>query len=172
MEFEEVINKRKSIRKFIDKIVEREKIGKLLNIILKAPSGGNLQAYKIFVLSNKNIQKKLVPLAKNQSVLEEATYVLIFCIDINRSKEKYGNRGEILYALQDTTIACTYAHLAAVDLGLSSVWIGGFNEEAVKEILKIPEDLRPVAMLPIGYAGIDPENTSRRNPEDIVKFIM
>jgi nitroreductase len=170
MEFQELIEKRKSIRRFSDKPVEKEKLEKLLEIINKAPSAGNLQSYEIFVVQNKDMQTKMYEYAKKQHFLIEASYVLVFCINPKRA-ERYGDRGRSLYSLLDAAIACTYAHLAAVDLGLGSVWVGAFNEEFVSELLKLPKALRPVAMLPIGYAGEDPEPRSRRELNDLVKFI-
>jgi nitroreductase len=170
MEFLELINKRKSIRKFSDKPVEKEKLENLLTAINKAPSAGNLQSYEIYVVKNKELQKKMYEYAKKQSFLMEATYVLVFCTNPERAG-KYAERGRSLYSLLDAAIACTYAHLAATDLGLGSVWVGAFNEEYISELLSLPKELRPVAMLPIGYAGEDPEPKPRRELNDIVKFI-
>ncbi|MBU4225016.1 MAG: nitroreductase family protein, partial [Chloroflexi bacterium] len=71
-------------------------------------------------------------------------------------------------SVQDATIACTYAMLAATALGLSTVWVGAFEEDAVREALGIPQELLPVAMLPIGYAGKKPRITPRRELNDLL----
>jgi nitroreductase len=93
---------------------------------------------------------------------------LIFCANPMRSVERYAERGVELYCIQDTTIACTFAMLAAKALGLDTVWVGAFNEQAVSEILLLPESLRPIAMLPIGYAGKTPNPRPRRSLNDLV----
>lgn len=170
MEFFEVLHKRRSVRKFSEKTVEKEKLDKILEMTNKAPSAGNLQSYEIFVVHSKDKQKQMVALARKQTFLEEASYILVFCANPKRAA-KYGPRGENLYAIQDAAIACTYAHLCAVELGLSSVWVGAFNEESIQNLLGLPENLRPVAMLPIGYAADNPAPTPRRGVNDLVKYI-
>jgi nitroreductase len=170
MEFLDLIQKRKSVRKFTEIPVENEKLQKLLEIITRAPSAGNLQSYEIFVVENKEIQQKMYEYAKKQTFLVEATYILVFCSNPERAAQ-YGERGRTLYTLLDTSIACTYAHLAAVELGLSSVWVGAFNEDFISELLELPKGLRPVALLPIGYAAEDPEARPRRQIRDLVKYI-
>ena len=61
--------------------------------------------------------------------------------------------------------------MAAHSLGLSSVWIGSFDEEKVSEILKLEKDIRPVAILPIGFSNETPEVTNRRSSEQIIHRI-
>jgi nitroreductase len=73
-----------------------------------------------------------------------------------------------LYCIQDATIACTFAMLAATALGLSTVWVGAFNEDQVREIIHAPAGHRPVAMLPIGYAAEVPRIRPRRKLNDLV----
>jgi len=73
-----------------------------------------------------------------------------------------------LYALQDATIAATYAMLAAADLGLGSVWIGAFSDEGVWQAIGSPEGSNPVAILPIGYAAEEPPKTARRRLDGLV----
>jgi nitroreductase len=58
--------------------------------------------------------------------------------------------------------------LAAQELGLSTVWVGAFQEELVRQAAGIPSDLTPVAILPIGYAGEDPRSRPRRKLDDLV----
>jgi nitroreductase len=94
--------------------------------------------------------------------------VLIFCAHPARSQEKYSERGVGLYCIQDATIACTFAMLAAKALGLDTVWVGAFDEVQVSKIAHIPTDLRPVVMLPIGYAGRVPSVRPRRALGDLV----
>jgi len=76
--------------------------------------------------------------------------------------------GEELYSLQDATIACTFAHLAAVALGLGSCWIGAFNDNAVRQVIGAPQNMRPVAILPIGVPADMPEPRERRPLSDLI----
>jgi len=172
MKFGQVIKNRKSIRRFLAKEVEEEKLQKILEIANRAPSAGNLQAYKIYLLKDKNIQEELTKVAGGQGSIAQASVSLVFCAAPTISLARYGARGETLYAVQDATIACCFAWLAAVDQGLSAVWIGPFDEEKVKEILNIEKDLRPVAILPIGYSAETPPETPRKNLSDLIYKIQ
>ena len=89
----------------------------------------------------------------------------MFCTDPSRSAEKYGERGRELYSIQDATIAGTFAMLAAVDLGLSTVWVGDFDEESVRKVVGDPG--RPVVMFSLGYAAEEPKPAGRRAIEEI-----
>ncbi len=97
---------------------------------------------------------------------QEAPVCLVFCADPSRSAPKYGERGSELYSVQDATIAATYAMLAAVDLGLSTVWVGAFDEEKVQELVG-DRSVRPVAMVAVGYPAEEPQATPRRAIEEI-----
>jgi nitroreductase len=171
MEFLEIIEKRKSIRKFSDKPVEKEKLDQLLSIINKAPSAGNMQSFKIFVLTNKEIKKKLWEFKPNQTFLMESTFILVFCQDKEQNRERFGERGQNFYSVLDAAIACTFAHLATFELGLGSVWVGAFEENIVKKSLTLPEHLSPIALLPVGYPAESPDPKPRRKIDEIVEFI-
>jgi nitroreductase len=168
MDFFEIVKARRSIRLFTDRPVEEEKIERVLETALAAPSAGNLQAYKIYVVKSAEGRAVLAAAALGQDCVRTARVVLVFCTNAAQAAKKYGERGERLYALQDATIACTFAMLAIAELGLATVWVGAFREEAVWQALGSPAGLSPVAMLPIGYAGEEPAATSRRPLEKLV----
>jgi nitroreductase len=76
-----------------------------------------------------------------------------------------------LYSVQDATIACTYAMLAATAAGLSTTWVGAFSDERVHRAIGTPAGVRPVAILPIGYAAEEPDDTVRRKLADLIHEI-
>jgi nitroreductase len=168
MDFFKIVEDRRSMRKYAETPVEEEKLHKILETANKAPSAGNLQAYEIFLVRKLEQRHALVKASWDQEFLAEAPVVLVFCINPARSAVKYGERGTNLYSLQDTTIACTYSQLAAKALGLDSVWVGAFDEHAVSEILHLPQNLRPVVLLPVGYAGKEPHPRPRRELRDLI----
>lgn len=168
MDFFQLIEERRSMRKYADLPVEEGKLQQILAAINRAPSAGNLQAFEVYLVRSLKQRRALVRAALDQEFLAEAPVVLVFCAEPDRSAVKYGQRGATLYALQDATIACTFAMLAAKALGLDTVWVGAFDEAAVSELLRLPPDLRPVAMLPVGYAGKDPKPRPRRELSDLV----
>jgi len=171
MEFFEVVKNRHSVRAFKDKEIEKEKLEKLLYVANSAPSAGNLQAYQIFLVRKSAQKIALANAAYEQDFITQAPVNLIFCAERLRSASKYGKRGAELYSIQDATISAAYVHLAAVDLELGSVIVGAFDEDAVRKILNIPNVLRPIIILPVGYPNEEPEITPRRKINDLVKEV-
>jgi len=171
MEFFEVVRNRHSVRAFKDKEIEKEKLEKLLYVANSAPSAGNLQAYQIFLVKKPTHKIALSNAAYGQDFITQAPVTLIFCAEPLRSASKYGKRGSELYSIQDATISASYVHLAAVDLELGSVIVGAFDEGAVSKILNLPDMLRPIIILPIGYPNEEPGITPRREISDLVKEV-
>lgn len=170
MEFFEVVGQRRSIRAYQPKGIEKETLQRILKCANAAPSAGNLQAYELVVVTDDKTKQALARAALDQEFIAQAPVVLVFFQNPRRSAIKYGRRGTELYALQDATIACTYAQLAATALGLASCWVGAFDEEPIGRLLKAPSGLRPVALLPIGYPAEEPYLTGRRPLRELVRW--
>ena len=175
MDFFEVVRTRQSIRAFTAQPIEPEKLQQLLDAINRAPSAGNLQAYEIYAVTNLVVLNKLVAASRlrtrGQDYITQAPIVLVFCANAARSAQRYVERGKTLYCVQDATIACAYAQLAATALGLATVWIGAFDEEVVRRAIDVSGDLRPVAILPIGYAAETPDRSARRSLDDLIHHV-
>ena len=169
MELEEVLKKRRSVRCFLEKEVEKEKLEKILEAARSAPSAGNLEAREVYIISDKKKKGEIATAALNQSFIQKAPLVLIFFADLERSASKYGERGKELYAIQDATIAASFAWLEAVAQGLASVWVGAFDDEEIKKNLGAEDNLKPIAILPIGYGAEGPAPTSRRPKNETIK---
>ncbi len=168
MDFFDVLRKRRSVRAFSGKPIEREKSAKLLEAINSAPSAGNLQAFRVAKVRKKETRKKIARAAFGQSFAAEAPLVLVFLACPGESAKRYGARGEKLYSVQDATIAASYAQLSATALGLSTVWIGAFNGEEIKKALGAGEELTPVAVIPVGYAAESPGKAPRKELDEII----
>jgi nitroreductase len=171
MDFFDVVRTRQSIRAYQDKPIEPEKLQQILDTINRAPSAGNLQGYEVYLVTNCAVMQALARSTSGQDFIMQALLALVFCAHPSRSAQKYAQRGTTLYCVQDATIACAYAQLAVTALGLASVWVGAFNEDAVRAAIGVGHDLRPVAFLPIGYAAEAPEHRSRRTLVDLVHRI-
>ena len=168
MDFFKLVEGRHSCRNYQTTPVEEQDLQRILAAANRAPSAGNLQGYEIFVVRSQVQRGRLVKAAGDQEFLAEAPVVLIFCTNPGRSSERYSRRGVELYALQDATIACTFAMLAITGLDLDTVWVGAFDETAVRQAAGIPAELSPVAMLPIGKASAPPRLTERRKLTELV----
>lgn len=138
MVFKDVLKKRHSVRKFQETEISDKIIKEILELANLAPSAGNLRSYKVITTREKVLSI-------------EAPVYLIICSAPEISAARYGDRGRNLYSIQDATIFAAYIQLIIVDMGLSSVWVGAFNENRIKRVLKIDKELRPIAIIPIGY---------------------
>ena len=139
-----------------------------MKAINRAPSAGNLQAYEIYLIRKKAALRALAAAALDQVFVAGAPLALVFCAHPARGTHRYGERGRRLYAVQDATIACTYAMLAATAPGLATVWIGAFDDNGVLSVIGEPEGQIPVAILPIGYADETPDPTPRRALDNLI----
>jgi nitroreductase len=171
MDFFEVVETRRSIRAFTAKSIEPEKVQAILETANRAPSAGNLQAYEIYVVTRRAALRALADAALGQQFVAQAPVVLVFCANPALSSGKYGRRGISLYSIQDGTIACTHAHLAATALGLASIWVGAFDDDAVRRALGIGKELFPIALLPIGDPAERPDATFRRPLASLAHYI-
>jgi nitroreductase len=171
VDFFEVVRTRRSIRVFENRPVEEEKLHAILEATNAAPSAGNLQAYEIYLVKDPAARGRLAKTIPNMAFFSVVPVVLAFCVHPGRAMARYRERGEKLYALQDATIACTHAMLAATALGLGSVWVGAFRDQEVSEALKLPGSVTPVALLPIGYPAETVDARSRRALEEIVHSV-
>ena len=171
MDFFDVVKGRQSIRAFTSEMVQADKVERILETANQSPSAGNLQAYEIYVVTEPSQKRELARAALEQDFIASAPFVLIFAAHPARSESKYKERGARLYAVQDATISCCFAMLAASALGLATVWVGAFNDEAVRGVIGAPPGIVPVAILPVGYPNERPVLTSRRSLDDLVHGI-
>ncbi len=164
MDFFEAVQKRASVRNFEEREISVELIEKLIEAARWAPSAGNVQPWEFIVVKTPEMKREVSAAAFNQKYLKEASIIIIVCADEKRATESYGIRGKTLYCLQDTAAAIQNMLLAAYSLGLGSCWVGAFNENAVKKVINAPEEMRPVALIPIGYPTETPPERRRRRP--------
>ncbi|MBA0908784.1 MAG: nitroreductase family protein [Nitrosarchaeum sp.] len=163
-----VMSKRRSTRKFTDKIVETKKIDKIIAAADTAPTAGNFQGFEIFYIKSPGKKQQLVEACNNQPYVN-APVVLVFCK--NPARVKLDLPQEILkkFAIQDATLAAAYSQLAAQAMGLSSIWIGMFDEQKIMKI--IDTELIPSSVLCIGYPKQDKFPKPRRNLKEIVHTV-
>lgn len=148
-DFLSFVSGRRSVREYGSEPVSAEDLGYILDAARTAPSGGNLEAWDVVVVTDEETKAALAGAAFDQPHIEQAPLILAVCSNYVRSMSRYGERG-ILYALEDATIACTYLMLAAHARDLQSCWTGAFDDDAVREILNLPQHARPVALLAVG----------------------
>ena len=164
------IKKRRSIRQFQDKEIPAEIIERLIEALIWAPSAGNLQSRKFYFIFNREIKEKLALAALNQDFIAKAPLVVVGCTD-SKIEQRYGERGKNLYSICDVSCSIQNMMLLSHSEKLGSVWVGAFDEKEVSEILNLPENLRPIAIVPIGWPAERPEPPPRVSKEEAVKFL-
>ncbi|MCW4001003.1 MAG: nitroreductase family protein [Candidatus Bathyarchaeota archaeon] len=158
MEFMDVVATRKSVRDYQDKPVEEDKITQILEAARQAPSWANKQGTKYIIVTDK---KRIEDLANMfMGFVKKAPAVVVACANPKDS----GSRNGMDYYLVDVVISMQQLVLAATNLGLGTCWIGGFDEDKVKKALEIPENVKVVALTPLGYmSGASMKNKFIRN---------
>jgi len=166
----EILKKRRSIRKFKEKEIPKENIEKLISALILAPSAGNLQSRKFYFVFNKEIREKLKEAAFNQEFIAQAPLVIVALSD-KRIFLRYGERGVNLYSICDVSASIENLLLVATELGLGTCWVGAFDERKVSQILNLPQYLRPVCLVPVGYPQEYPSPPSLKREEELIKHI-
>jgi nitroreductase len=161
----EAIKRRRSIRKFEQKVVEKEKLMKVLEAARLAPSAMNRQPYA-FVVTSENETIKKISSACNQEW--DAPTIIVVCAF---PKEAWVRDDGEAYWKVDAAFAMTTLSLQACAENLGTCWIAAFKEEEIKEILGIINEARVVAMTPLGYpAEKRGPITNRKSIDELVHY--
>ncbi len=173
MDFWQVLKDRHSVRDFDPtEDVSPAVVERLLQAAIQAPSAGNRQPWHFYVVRDLGVQQGLAAAAYGQEFVAQAPVVIVVCADPEQSAERYRHRGRDLYCLQDTAAAAEHILLAAVDCGLGGCWVGAFDERRAAQVLELPYQHRPVAILPIGKpADLPVMRSSRRSLQAVVSYI-
>lgn len=175
MDFFEVLRTRRSIRRFDERPVPEQLLLQVLEAARCAPSGGNMQPWELVVLRERQSIRAVVDTTfvgfdaaggQRQEWLLTAPVLVVACAELKRSASRYGPQGAQV-AILDTAAAIQNMLLAAVALGLGSCWVSGFVPEALGRVLRLPESVRPLAILPVGYPAANPGSPPRLPLEQI-----
>jgi nitroreductase len=173
MDFWQVIDTRQSVRSFDANVdVPPDTVDRLLAAALRAPSAGNRQPWHFYVVRSPATRQGLAAAAWGQSFVAQAPVAIVVCAIPEQSAGRYGQRGRELYCLQDTAAAVEHILLAAVAMGLGGCWVGAFDEAEAAQVLGLPKEQRPVAILPIGKPMGQSRTRSTRQPrKQVVSYI-
>ena len=168
MDVFEAVKKRRSIRNFKEKEIPKDFEEKLKEALIWGPSAGNLQSRNFYFVKDRELKEKIAKAAAGQNFISLAPLVVVGCADLNIEKF-YRQRGKEIYALCDTAVSLENMMLVATSLGLGTCWIGAFQENEVKKALDTSHNLRPIAIVPLGFPDSIPQAPERKNKEDIIK---
>lgn len=163
MEVMEAIRTRRSIRDYEDRSIPEQKLLRVLEAARLAPSASNRQRWKFVVVTDAKRREELARAAGGQNHVRKAAVVIAA---VATMPEYVMRCGVPAYAV-DLAIAVDHMTLAAADEGLGSCWIGFFSQEEAREILKIPENCRIVALLTLGFPK-EAAGPKERKPLDAI----
>ena len=162
----DVIRERGSVRRYEDRSIPKDVWGQVLEAARLAQSAANRQPWE-FVVVQKGDMKRELASASEMFVGEAAT--VIACV---AHPENCGRVGSLASFLVDVAIAVENMALVSWELGLGSCWIGAYDEDKVKQLLGIPESLRVVSLLSLGYPVEKPASqTIRQRRKPLAQFI-
>ncbi|OGO80154.1 MAG: nitroreductase, partial [Clostridiales bacterium GWC2_40_7] len=141
------IQGRRSIRQYSSRLVEDEKLGKVLEAARLSPSANNRQSWKFVIVKDHQTRAKLAEAAGRQAFVGQAPVIIVAC---GTDPDGIMSCGQYRHSI-DLSIATAYMILEAYEQGLGTCWLGSFDEKKIKEILGIPEGVRVVAVTPLGY---------------------
>ena len=168
MEFLDVIKKRYSVRGYLDKEVEKEKIEYVLNAATIAPTGVNAQPFKVFVIDAKKYKQELSEIYAAKWFVE-APYVIAVVALRDKAWTRPWDGKNI--ADIDATIVMDHIILAATDVGLGTCYIGAFKKNKAYEFLNLDENEVVVLFTPLGYPNAEPRDTPRKELDEFVVYV-
>lgn len=151
MTFLDLAKARYSVRKYTQQPVEDEKLAAILEAGKAAPTAVNYQPQRIYVLKSPEARARMATVCRYTF---NAPVLLLVCYDKSRCSKNPLMPG-YTSGEADATIVCTHMMLAAWEQGLGSCWVGYFNADEISRTFGLPENVRPIALLPIGYAAAD-----------------
>ncbi len=166
MDVFDAIKKRRSVRFYTDEAISEDKVKKLVEAAIWAPSGGNIHAWNIVILQQKGDIERVK--AISPGILGSPTALMILCADKRKAYDKGGEVGRDVVSIMDIAIATQNICLEATELGLGSCIIGSFNQDAVRELLDLPKNIAPELLVSLGYPRSTPSSPPRRRVEDTV----
>ncbi len=161
MDFFSAVNTLGTVKKYEKKDVDDKSIGVILYMANNFPSVGGLQGWEFIVVRDPEVKKSLHRAALKLDVVKDAPVDIVVCADLKKISLKYEERGEYLYSIQDTSGAIVIMMLTAQILGLGTNWVRAFDEQNIKITLGLPNELRPVGIITLGY----PAEKSDRKPK-------
>src|ERR687894_945349 len=168
MDFETVVKRRRMCRVFLDRDVPQEKIARILELASRYPSAGHTEPQEFIVVRDPRVKEDLARAALDQRFVARAPLVIVVVSDVRRSARRYGERGVRFFSIIDGAFVAMLILLAVVEEGLGACFVGSFYDEEVQEVLSLPQEVRPIGIIPIGYCAEGPRKLRRRSREQIV----
>ncbi len=167
MEFFDVIKTRYSVRAYQSTPVEKEKLQKVLEAAILAPTAANRQPFRLIVIQTRGRESELKRIY-GREWFYTAPLVIGACAVLPEAWRRMDGKN---YADVDAAIAMDHLILAAADQGLGTCWIAAFNPVAARETLKLSKEEEPLAFTPLGYPADEPKPKRRKAISSLVRYL-
>lgn len=164
MNFRELREARYSCRSYENRPIEEEKLRELLEAARMAPTAANRQALRFVVVRDEDTKARMKA-AYSREWFYTAPVIICACSIPDRNWVRSDGKN---YSDVDAAIAMDHLILQAADLGLGTCWIAAFDAQAAADILRLPADVEPVALTPVGYPADSPKPKRRKSLEELV----
>lgn len=162
------IQERRSIRQYKKDPIPEDDLLRVVEAARLAPSGKNLQPWKFIIVRDEGLKQRLARASSEQYFIAEAPVIIVAC---GFPDDCYERMGQYMKSWTvDVAIALEHLILQAQEDGFGTCWIGSFREEEVKSILNIPEDVKVLALTPLGYPAEAPPYRGRKRIDEIVSY--
>ena len=170
MDLKDIVqNKRFSTRRFLKhEPLNPAEVRDVLNNALLAPSTGNLQPFRSYVVNDPKVIQTIAKRATNQSWVGDAAVIFVICHVPQESEKSFGDSG-YQYSIQDSAIFCTYLDLFCQTYGWGTCWVGKLNIDELKKIVEIPIGIIPLNLLVVGKPY--PDSPKTRWPRKTIEQI-
>jgi nitroreductase len=186
----DLLRKRSSVRDFKDKEIPQDVINAILEAGRLSPSGGNEQAWKFGVITDRNLIEQISEAAYNQTWIKSSPLLIVLCTTIvedergareiqkrrfPKHSEAITNMDKNLYSAlnseeHQTKIPGTHMILQAMEYGIYSTWISYFNVDKVSKLLRLPKLIIPSEIIAFGYPNIEPDSSMKKDKDEIVFY--
>jgi nitroreductase len=153
MDILELIKKRRSVKDYSEKTVENDKLFKILEAGRWSPSSGNVQNWRFVVINDYKIKSQISEACLGQYWINNAPIIIVVLSDDSKLRMLFGQRGEMAYSIQNCSIAMQNMMLEAESIGLSSSWIGAYDDDKILRVIKADDpNIIVRGIFAIGYA--------------------
>ncbi len=169
MEFSQVVRKRKMVRQYKQgKPIPESIIATLIENAHRAPSAGHTQVQEFIIVKDLSTKLRLAQAALGQEPVKDAPLLIIVCSNTSRSIGRYGNRGRDFYSVIDGAFASMIILLSSVNEGIGACFVGAFEDDKVSKILGLPDSVKPIGIIALGYPDERPEKFHRIDISKVV----
>lgn len=167
MNFWDLVKKRYSVRSYLPRAIEADKMNYIMECVRLAPSAVNFQPWHFSIVTDSEKLSKLKS-AYAREWIESVPCIIVACVDHREAWHRKADGKD--HSDIDISIAVEHLCLAAAEQGLGTCWVCNFDVPRCREVMNLPENWEPVVLIPIGYATEDDIPEKRRKTLDEIVF--